>query len=38
MFYTVIPIIGIFIAIYLMKDYEINEKRANEIKKLLNKK
>ena len=26
MFYTVIPIIGIFIAIYLMKDYEINEK------------
>jgi GPH family glycoside/pentoside/hexuronide:cation symporter len=38
MFYTIIPIIGIFIAIYLMKDYEINEKRANEIKKLLNKK
>ena len=36
-FYSIIPILGILLAIYLMKDYEIDENRANEIKKLLNK-
>ena len=36
-FYSIIPVLGILVAIYLMKDYEIDENRANEIKKLLNK-
>jgi GPH family glycoside/pentoside/hexuronide:cation symporter len=34
-FYTLIPILGILIAIYIMKDYDITEERANEIKEKL---
>ena len=34
-FYTLIPVIGILIAIYIMKDYDITEERANEIKEQL---
>ena len=34
-FYTLIPVMGILIAIYIMKDYDITEERANEIKKQL---
>ena len=34
-FYTLIPIVGILIAIYIMKDYDITEERANEIKEKL---
>jgi len=34
-FYTLIPIVGILIAIYIMKDYDISEERANEIKEKL---
>ena len=34
-FYTLIPVMGILIAIYIMKDYDITEERANEIKEQL---
>ena len=34
-FYTLVPILGILIAIYIMKDYDITEERANEIKEKL---
>ena len=34
-FYTIIPIVGILIAIYIMKDYDITEEKANEIKEKL---
>ena len=34
-FYTLIPVMGILIAIYIMKDYDITEERANEIKEKL---
>jgi GPH family glycoside/pentoside/hexuronide:cation symporter len=34
-FYTLIPVLGILIAIYIMKDYDITEERANEIKEKL---
>ena len=34
-FYTIIPIVGILIAIYIMKDYDITEEEANEIKEKL---
>ena len=34
-FYTLIPIVGILIAVYIMKDYDITEERANEIKEKL---
>ena len=37
-FYTLIPIIGIVLAIYIMKDYEIDEDRANKIREQLNSK
>ena len=37
-FYTLIPIIGILLAIYIMKDYEIDEGRANKIRQQLNSK
>ncbi len=35
-FYTLIPIIGVSLAIYIMKDYEIDEERANKIREELN--
>ena len=34
-FYSAIPIAGTLGAIYVMKDYDIDEKRAEEIKKEL---
>jgi len=37
-YYTLIPIIGILLAIYIMKDYEIDEDRANKIREQLNSK
>ena len=37
-FYTLIPIIGVTLAIYIMKDYEIDEERANKIREQLNSK
>jgi GPH family glycoside/pentoside/hexuronide:cation symporter len=37
-YYTLIPIIGILLAIYIMKDYEIDEERANKIREQLNSK
>ncbi len=37
-FYTIIPVIGIVLAIYIMKDYEIDEDRANKIREQLNSK
>jgi len=36
-FYSVFPIIGTLVAIYIMKDYSIDEARANEIRTALNK-
>ena len=33
--YSSIPIIGTLIAIYVMSDYEIDEKKAGEIRKQL---
>jgi GPH family glycoside/pentoside/hexuronide:cation symporter len=35
LFYTFLPICGVVCAIYIMKDYDISEERANEIKKEL---
>ena len=35
LFYTFLPICGVICAIYIMKDYDISEERANEIKKEL---
>jgi GPH family glycoside/pentoside/hexuronide:cation symporter len=35
LFYTFLPIAGVICAIYIMKDYDISEERANEIKKEL---
>ena len=35
LFYTILPICGVVCAIYIMKDYDISEERANEIKKEL---
>ena len=35
LFYTFLPICGVIGAIYIMKDYDITEERANEIKKEL---
>ncbi len=35
-FYTLIPIIGVSLAIYIMKDYEIDEERAKKIREQLN--
>ena len=34
-FYTVFPAIGTLIAIYVMKNYDINEERAKEISSIL---
>jgi len=36
-FYSVLPVIGTAIAIYIMKNYDINEARAKEISETLNK-
>jgi GPH family glycoside/pentoside/hexuronide:cation symporter len=36
-FYSVLPVIGTAIAIYVMKNYDINEARAKEISETLNK-
>ena len=33
--YTLIPITGTLLAIYVMKDYEIDEEEANRIRELL---
>ena len=35
LFYTILPICGVVCAILIMKDYDITEERANEIKKEL---
>ena len=35
-FYSAIPILGTLGAIYVMKDYDIDEQRAEEIKAELN--
>ena len=32
LFYTFFPIIGTLLAMYVMKDYDITEERANEIR------
>ena len=34
--YSTIPVVGTLFAIYVMRDYEIDEQRAAEIKKQLN--
>jgi GPH family glycoside/pentoside/hexuronide:cation symporter len=35
LFYTFLPITGVVLAILIMKDYDISEEKANEIKKQL---
>ena len=35
LFYTFLPIFGVILAIWIMKDYDITEERANEIKEQL---
>jgi len=35
LFYTFLPITGVILAILIMKDYDITEERANEIKEEL---
>ena len=35
-FYTVFPIIGTLVAIYIMKDYNLDEEKANQVREKLN--